>query len=144
MKLAMISVVVFFIMKLIYGTPGDHYYNDYWHIFYWIFNYIMMASLFRVAYLYSITKRQRWFFLLWTIYFSVMSATHIVYLFAESKVEMIKYGGEIKECVSIELYRRMNAGDGWFGVGSILIMIVLIINIVLMIIEEIKSHGTKS
>jgi hypothetical protein len=103
-----------------------------------------MAALFRVAYLYSITKRQRWFFKLWAIYFTVLFAAHVVYLFAESKVEMIKYGGEIKECVSIELYRRMNATDGFFGVGTIAIMIVLIINIVLMIIEEFKSHGTKN
>ena len=141
MKLAMISVVLFFIMKLIYGMPGDHYYNDYWHVFYYILNYTMMATLFRVAYLFSITKRRVWFFKLWSIYFAIMAASHVVYLFAESKNEMVQYGGELKEFVSIELYRKMNASSGFFGVGSICLMLVLSIKMGLMIYDHFRNKS---
>ena len=146
MNLAMISVVLFFIMKLVYGTPGDHYYNDYWHISYNIFNYLMMASLCRVGYLYALTERRSWFFGLWSFYFAIMVAANVVYLFCESGTLMETHGGVLKEVVYINTYRKMNASSGFWGVGSISLIVVLSINLILMIVSHFrnKSYDPKS
>ena len=104
MNLVIISLGLFFAMKLIYGFWGD-YYNHYWSIVFYIVNYFMMISLFRYMYLQSISRMQRSFFGLAVGYFAALLLLHVVCLFR------------------IELYTSMVADVGYFGVGAIVLTI---------------------
>ncbi len=117
MKLVIISLGLFFIMKMVYGFWGD-YNSDYWSVVYYIFHYTMMSSFLRYIYLAGQSKLQRSFFLVGLIYFVALLLLHLVCLF------------------KIELYREFIAGAGYFGVGAV----VLTIGILFI---KIKSHARK-
>lgn len=117
MNLVIISLGLFFAMKLIYGFWGD-YYNHYWSVVFYGVNYFMMVSLFRYMYLQSKSRMQRSFFGLAGIYFVALLLLHAVCLFR------------------IELYTALVADVGYFGVGAIVLTIGI-----LFVRFKVKSHA---
>lgn len=104
MKLVIISLGLFFAMKLIYGFWGD-YYSTYWDVSYYIVNYFLMASLTWYMYLQSESVMQRYFFLLGVIYFASLMLLNTACLF------------------KMELYATLVSDVGYFGVGAICLTI---------------------
>ena len=104
MKLVIISLGLFFAMKLIYGFWGD-YYSTHWDVVYYIVNYFMMISLFWYMYLQAETVMQRYFFILALVYFSALLLLHLVCL------------------VKIDLYSTLVSNVGYYGVGAIVLTI---------------------
>ena len=117
MTLVIISLGLFFIMKLVYGFWGD-YYNHYWSVVFYLVNYFMMASIFRYMYLQSRSRMQRSFFGLAGIYFTALLLLHVVCLF------------------KINLYTSMVADVGYFGVGAIILTIGII-----FVRFKVRSHA---
>lgn len=120
MKLVIISLGLFFCMKMIYGFWGD-YYNDYWSVVYYLVNYWMMVSVFRYMFFQSRTVLQRRFFALATIYFGGLFLLYIACLF------------------KISLYKTLVSDVGYFGVGAI----ILTIGILLIQYKLRKGHARK-
>lgn len=104
MKLVIISLGLFFCMKMIYGFWGD-YYNDYWSVVYYLVHYFMMVSVFRYMFLQGRTVLQRQFFALAFVYFSALFLLYIACLF------------------KISLYKTLVSDVGYFGVGAIVLTI---------------------
>lgn len=117
MKLVIISLGLFFIMKMVYGFWGD-YSSDYWSVVYYTFHYVMMTSLLRYMRMLGRSRLERSFFLVGLIYFAALLLLHLICLF------------------KIELYREFVAGAGYFGVGAV----VLTIGILFI---KFKSHARK-
>lgn len=110
MKLVIISLGLFFSMKLVYGFWGD-YHSNYWSAIYYITNYFMMITLFWYMYLQSRSIMQRWFFGLAVVYFLALLLLNVVCLF------------------KISLFTTLVSDVGYFGVGAILLTIgILFIN----------------
>lgn len=104
MKLIIVSLGLFFSMKIVYGFWGD-YNSDYWSVVYYIFHYVMMTSFLRYVYLMGESVLERRFFLVGLIYFAALLMLHLICLF------------------KIELYRQFVAGAGYFGVGIVVLTI---------------------
>jgi len=80
MKLVIISLGIFFAMKINYAFWGD-YYSIHWTIVYYLVNYFMMMSLFWYLFTKARNKIQRHILLFAVIYFGVLFLEHIVCLF---------------------------------------------------------------
>ena len=104
MKLVIISLGLFFAMKLIYGFWGD-YYSTHWDVVYYIVNYFMMISLFWYMYMQAESMMQRYFFMLALVYFTALFLLHVVCL------------------VKIDLYSTLISNVGYYGVGAIVLTI---------------------
>ena len=122
MNLAIISLSLFFCMKLIYGLWGDSY-NDYWSIIYYLSHYFMMVCLLRYMYLLCITKAQRQFFGLGIFYFTALFLLYIICLFSKSSIIILESGDKIIESVQVTAYRKFVAGTGYYGVSAIILLI---------------------
>ena len=121
MKLVIISLVLFFSMKLIYVNWGD-YTSYYWNVVYYSSLYFMLASLLRFAAIMAFTKLQRQFFALGCLYFTVMLAVHLLCFF------------------KIDLYVRLIVDVGKITIGSVVIAFgLLAINYF-----RIRNYDTKS
>ena len=121
MKLVIISLVLFFSMKLIYVNWGD-YTSYYWNVVYYSSLYFMLASLLRFAAIMAFTKLQRQFFGLGCLYFTVMLAVHLLCFF------------------KIDLYVRLIVDVGKITIGSVVIAFgLLAINYF-----RIRNYDTKS
>ena len=104
MKLVIISLGLFFCMKLIYGFWGD-YYNDYWSVGYYLVNYFMMASLFRYMFLQSRSVLERQFFALAVVYFGGLFLLHVACF------------------IKISLYKTLVSDIGYWSVGAVILTI---------------------
>ena len=102
MKPVIITLGLFFAMKLIYGFWGD-YYSDYWSVVYYLFNYLMMGTIFLYLYNRGRSVMERNFFLLAAVYFIALLLLHLVCL------------------VKIELYSTLVSGAGYYGVGAVIL-----------------------
>ena len=80
MKLVIISLGLFFVMKINYAFWGD-YYSIHWDIVYYLINYFMMASLFWYLFTQAWNKVQRHILLFATIYFGVLFFEHVICIF---------------------------------------------------------------
>ena len=103
MNLVIISLGLFFAMKLIYGFWGD-YYSHYWSVVFYMVNYFVMVSLFWYLYLQARSVMQRSFFGLAGIYFAALLLLHVVCLF---KIELTLWilGVRIKGTDSYRYYQ---------------------------------------
>ena len=104
MKYVIISLGLFFGMKLVYGFWGD-YYSDKWSVVYYMVNYNMMISLFLYMYIQAQSKMQRYFFILATVYFVALFLLHLACL------------------VWMDLYSKLVSDVGYYGVGAIVLTI---------------------
>ena len=104
MKPVIITLGLFFAMKLVYGFWGD-YYSDYWSAVYYLVNYLMMSAIFLNFYNRGRSIMERYFFLLAAIYFIALLILHIVCL------------------VKIDLYTTLVSSGGYYGVGAIVLTI---------------------
>lgn len=104
MKLVIITLGLFFAVKLIYGFWGD-YYSEYWSVVYYIANYGLMTSLLWFMYVQAHSVLQRSFFMLGAVYFAGLLLLHIVCLF------------------EIGLYETLVARVGYVGIGTIILTI---------------------
>ena len=121
MKLVIISLVLFFSMKLIYVNWGD-YTSHYWALVYYSSLYFMLASMLRFARSMTFTKLQRQFFGLGCLYFTVLLAVHLLCFF------------------KIDLYVRLIVDVGKITIGTVVFTFgLLIINYF-----RLKSNDTKS
>jgi hypothetical protein len=120
MKLVIISLGLFFCMKMIYGFWGD-YYNDYWSVVYYLVHYFMMVSVFRYMFFQASSVLQAQFFGLAFIYFSALFLLYIACLF------------------KISLYKTLVSDVGYWGVGGL----VLTIGILFIQYKLRKSHARK-
>jgi len=95
MNLAIISLVIFFTVKMIYGYWGD-YASTYWTVVYYISNYFMIASVLRALSLNSYTTLQRHFFTLGAVYFAtLLVANAICFINTDWYVTLISQVGKI-------------------------------------------------
>lgn len=104
MKPVILTLGLFFAMKLIYGFWGD-YYSDYWSTVYYLVNYLMMSAIFVYFYKHGRSVMERYFFLLAAVYFVALLILHLVCL------------------VRIDLYSNLVSGSGYYGVGAIVLTI---------------------
>ncbi len=117
MKLAIITLCLFFITKMAYGLWGD-YNNDYWSCVYFTAQYIMMIGLLRYIYLVAHTRLQRQIIGLGILYFSAMLITECICLFR------------------IDLYNVLVSNAGYWGAE----VIVLLIGLAFINFIRLKSH----
>lgn len=80
MKLVVVSLSLFFIMKMIYGYWGD-YESDQWAIAYYIPLYLVMVSFMRYMRISSYTRLQRQFFGMGLVYFTTLIVVHLICIF---------------------------------------------------------------
>jgi ACR3 family arsenite efflux pump ArsB len=121
MNLAIISLVLFFIVKMIYGYWGD-YASTYWSVVYYVANYFMIASVLRYVSMVSFTRTQRQFFTLGSVYFAVLLVANAVCL------------------VNIDWYVTLISQVGKISTG----FVVLCIGLIVINYLRIKSHDPKN
>lgn len=108
MKLVIISLVLFFSMKLIYVNWGD-YTSYYWNVVYYSSLYFMLASLLRFARITAFSKLQKQFFGLGCLYFTVLLAVHLLCFF------------------KIDLYVKLIVDVGRITIGTVVIAFGLLV-----------------
>lgn len=121
MNLAAISLIIFFIVKMIYGYWGD-YASTYWAVIYYVPLYFMLASVMRYMSMLAITRLQRQLFILGGVYFGVLMILNAVCLF------------------NIDWYAPLLAGGGKMTTT----LAVLCIGLIAINYLRIKSHDSKN
>ena len=121
MNLTIISLLLFFAMKLIYSNWGD-YTSHYWALVYYSALYFMIASLLKFIRELAYTKLQKQFFGLGSIYFGALLLVHLACF------------------INIELYVKLITDVGRITTGVVVLSFgVLIINYL-----RLKSHDNKN
>lgn len=121
MNLAAISLIIFFIVKMIYGYWGD-YASTYWAVVYYLALYFMIASVMGYMRELAITKLQRQLFTLGMVYFAVLWGMNAVCLFnIDWYMPLLAEGGKITTTLG-----------------------VLVIGLIVINYLRIKSHDPKN
>jgi len=121
MNLAAISLIIFFIVKMVYGYWGD-YASTYWTVIYYVPLYFMLTSVMRYMSMLAITRLQRQLFTLGAVYFGVLMILNAVCLFnIDWYMPLLASGGKITTTLG-----------------------VLFIGLIVINYLRIKSHGTKN
>ncbi len=121
MNLAAISLMIFFIVKMIYGYWGD-YASTYWAVVYYIALYFMITSVMNYMRELAITRIQRQLFTLGMIYFGVLLIMNAVCL------------------INIDWYMPLLATGGKITTT----LGVLVIGLIVINYFRIKSHDPKN
>lgn len=121
MKLAIISLFIFFAMKLVYCYWGD-YTSYYWTVGYYSGLYFLLFSILNYVRMVALTKLQRQFFTLGAAYFAVLLIVHLICF------------------INIDLYVQLVAEVGRISIG----VITLLFGLTIINYLRIKSHDSKN
>jgi hypothetical protein len=107
-NLSIVSSLLFFTVKMVYGQWGD-YASHYWAVVYYSALYFMLSSLLNYIRQLSFSVLQRWYFCMASAYFAILMVFHLAFL------------------INIEWYTLLISDVGKITTGGILLLIGLLL-----------------
>lgn len=120
MKLVIISLTMYFIMKLVYSYFGD-YNSEYWAVSYYMINYFLKISLLLFVVKQTYTKLQRSLIWIGILYFGVLLLMNFACL------------------LHIEWYVNLVSGVGKWGLS----IAVLVLSIIFINYLRLRNYASK-